>query len=283
MLKFAYHTHSIFCDGKNSLKEMVLAALEKGLTHYGFSSHAPVPFENGFAIRKEQTQAYLQQCRKLKEEYKNRIRLYTSMEFDYITGIVEDAAERAKGYNLDYVIASVHSVSAEINGERAMWFIDGGKQDVYDEGLERVFGGDIRKGVEAFFSQTCDMIRNVQPDIVAHLDKIKMHNRNRYFHEDDKWYEDLVMQTLEVISKSPKTVIEVNTRGLYKGRADDYFPSRKWLKHIRKMNIPITISTDCHNVTEIDNLFAETWQMLSALGFKHIWYYEDEWKKYKIK
>ena len=34
--KANFHTHSKFCDGKNTAEEMVLAAIDKGFTVLGF-------------------------------------------------------------------------------------------------------------------------------------------------------------------------------------------------------------------------------------------------------
>ena len=34
-----FHTHTTFCDGKNTPEEMVLAAIEKGMPRIGFSGH----------------------------------------------------------------------------------------------------------------------------------------------------------------------------------------------------------------------------------------------------
>ncbi|MDR0790704.1 MAG: histidinol-phosphatase [Bacteroidales bacterium] len=278
--KFAFHTHSNFCDGKNSLEEMVLAAIDKGLTHYGFSSHAPVPFENRFAIKQECVGEYLQECNRLKQKYEGKIKLFVAMEFDYITDIMEDINAQAEAYNLDYFIASVHMVKAK--GAEKMWFIDGGKQEVYDQQLESVFDGDIRKGVETFFCQTNAMIKDAKPNVVGHLDKIKMHNKERYFKQTDAWYEDLMMTTLQTIKSTYGTICEINTRGLYKGRCDDYFPSRQWIKRMAQMQIPVTISTDCHRVEEIDCLFEPTCDMLRSVGYNEIWYFDKHWQTTKI-
>ena len=38
------HTHSLFCDGKNSLEEMVKEAITQDFTSIGFSSHAYTAF-----------------------------------------------------------------------------------------------------------------------------------------------------------------------------------------------------------------------------------------------
>lgn len=37
------HTHSTFCDGKDTPEEMVLTVMEKGFSSVGFSGHAYVP------------------------------------------------------------------------------------------------------------------------------------------------------------------------------------------------------------------------------------------------
>ena len=44
MIKTNYHTHTEFCDAKNTAEEMVLAAIEKNFSILGFSSHAMYPF-----------------------------------------------------------------------------------------------------------------------------------------------------------------------------------------------------------------------------------------------
>ncbi|MDR1725842.1 MAG: histidinol-phosphatase [Bacteroidales bacterium] len=275
--KFNFHSHSNFCDGKNSLEEMVKKAIALGLTHYGFSSHAPVPFENKFAIPQNKVQDYLMECSRLKNIYADKIHLYSAMEFDYIPNIMENIDRQAQKYNLDYFIGSVHMVKEKgINNN--IWFIDGSSQETYDKELESVFHCDVHKGVKTFFAQTNEMIVKTKPDILGHFDKIKMHNKERFFSENDKWYENLVYETLECVKKNNKTVIEINTRGLYKKRYYDYFPSQKWFKVMKDMEIPVTISTDCHKTEEIDLLFEETLNLLKTTGFKEVWYYEQGWK-----
>ena len=45
------------------------------------------------------------------------------------------------------------------------------------------------------------MMLTQKPDIIGHFDKIKMHNQDRYFSEDEPWYRDLVMELLDTILK----------------------------------------------------------------------------------
>ena len=43
MIKANYHTHSTWCDGKESPRKMIQAAVAKGFEVIGFSSHAMLP------------------------------------------------------------------------------------------------------------------------------------------------------------------------------------------------------------------------------------------------
>jgi histidinol-phosphatase (PHP family) len=113
------------------------------------------------------------------------------------------------------------------------------------------------------------MILTQKPDIIGHLDKIKMHNRNRYFQEDENWYVQLVDETLDLI-KANQCVVEVNTRGIYKKRSDSLYPGPEILKKINAMKIPVTISSDAHKPNELSLYFEETKRLLSEMGFKSL-------------
>ena len=39
-----YHGHCHYCDGQEPPEAYVRAALEQGMRSYGFSSHAPLPY-----------------------------------------------------------------------------------------------------------------------------------------------------------------------------------------------------------------------------------------------
>ena len=177
-----YHTHSLYCDGKSTLEEQVRAAEQCGLRQLGFSSHAPVPFENTFAMKEEKLPEYIQEIDRLQQT--TDVTLLKSLECDYIPGITTEFADRQTKNGLDYIIGGVHQVR-QPNGD-GLWFIDGSKQETYDNGLRDLFDMDIKRAVTAFWEQTFEMLETQQMDIIAHFDKIKMHNRNRFFTEDEQ-------------------------------------------------------------------------------------------------
>jgi histidinol-phosphatase (PHP family) len=270
---FNLHTHSYFCDGKEAPEEYVKRAIVLGYHTLGFSSHAPVPFENNFSLKEDRMDEYVTAIRALGEKYKGKINILLSMEIDYIPGITRNIADFKSVGSLDYTIGGVHLVRTKEKED--LWFIDGPKQESYDLGLNNLFNGNIRKGVEAYYNQVMEMILTQKPDIIAHLDKIKMHNKNRFFAEDEKWYRDLVWKTLKCITDESDCIVEVNTRGLYKKRSDTFFPGPEILEQLHHLKIPVTLSSDAHLPLELNGYCEEALVLLKEIGFKELIYFNS--------
>jgi histidinol-phosphatase (PHP family) len=278
---FNLHTHSSYCDGARDPEEYVVEALSKGFHTLGFSSHAPVPFENNFAIKNEdELSNYCETVRNLKEKYSDRISIYLGLELDYIEGITGNFSELKSKCRLDYTIGSVHLVSND--AKNGLWFIDGPRVESYDEGLKNVFSGDVKLAISKYYEQVKKMVITQKPDILGHFDKIKMHNKDRYFKEDEPWYQDLVMDLLDTIIIAG-VIPEVNTRGIYKKRSSDLYPGVWVLKEMKRKNIPITLSADAHLPTEIDGYYAETIEILKETGYKSLLcLYNGTWQEIPI-
>lgn len=278
---FNLHTHTHYCDGSSKPEVYIQKAIDLVFHTLGFSSHAPVPFPNKFAIKEPELKKYVAEIRALKQKYKNKISLYLSLEIDFIPGVIDDFQKIKNTCNLDYIIGSVHFVKGEKNSD--LWFIEGGKHEVYDAGLEKIFEGDIKKGVNAYYHQVNEMIITQNIDILGHFDKIKMHNKDRYFTEDESWYLNLVDESLDLI-QSKGLIVEVNTRGIYKGRSKSLFPGIEVLKKIKDLRIPITLSSDAHTPEELNLLLEETATTLSQLGFRELMCFgETGWKAFPIR
>jgi len=259
-----YHTHSLYCDGKSTLEEHVREAEKQGLLQLGFSSHSPVPFENSFAISEEKLPEYIQEIDQLQQ--KTDVKLLKSLECDFIPGMTVDFAERQKVCGLDYIIGGVHLVRPP-HGD-GLWFIDGSKQEIYDDGLRDLFDNNIKAAVTTFWEQTFEMLETQKMDIIAHFDKIKMHNRDRFFTEDETWYKVLADKAIQLI-KRHDVIIEVNTRGLYKKRCDHFYPSTELLMKARKADIPVLISSDAHKAEELMLYVPEAIAELQRCGYDH--------------
>jgi histidinol-phosphatase (PHP family) len=274
---FNLHTHTNFSDGSSPPGEYLNEAIRQGFSVLGFSDHSPVPFENNFAIKEERLDEYCETILGLRSalvsstsgEGRNGrgTEVLLGLEIDYIPGITKPVEEYRQKHVFDYFIGSVHLVR---NGnDPGLWFIDGPDISIYDQGLNDVFHGEIRLGVESYFHQLNEMILSQRPEIIGHLDKIKMHNRNRYFHEDEGWYVKLVDETLDLI-KEKQSVVEINTRGIYKKRSDSLYPGPEILRKIKTLGIPVTLCSDAHKTCELSLYFDETKSLLSEVGFKSL-------------
>jgi histidinol-phosphatase (PHP family) len=299
-LLFNLHTHTSFSDGSDDPEKYVEEAIKQGFHTLGFSDHSPVPFENTFAIREGKVPEYCDIVRDLtkklefsfkpqkRKDAKNAIsessfsaplrlcgkkrllrqkftEILLGLEVDYIPGITLPIEHYRKRFSFDYFIGSVHFVKSTNSND--LWFIDGPDIEIFDRGLKEIFGGNIREAVTTYYRQLNEMIVNEKPDIIGHLDKIKMYNRGRYFSESDDWYVALVDETLDLAANSG-CVIEVNTRGIYKKRSESLFPGTEILKKVKALDIPITLSSDAHKPSELSLYFPEAKKILADLGFK---------------
>lgn len=260
-----YHTHSTYCDGKEPLPAYVKAAESLNFTQLGFSSHAPVPFENDFGIKLEDIPNYVAEIDRLQQT--TPVLLLKALECDFIPGMSTPFAQFKQQYGLDYVIGGVHLVRPP-HGE-GLWFIDGSKRETYDDGLRNLFNMDIRHAVTTFWEQTFEMLETEKMDVIAHFDKIKMHNQHRFFQESETWYRTLADKALQLIKKHD-VVIEINTRGIYKKRCEHFYPSTDLLCKACQMDIPVMISSDAHKSDELNLLFPEAVAELKRCGYGNV-------------
>ena len=266
---YCYHTHTHFCDGTSAPELYAKNALQLHFHSLGFSGHAPLPFTNNFAITPSQLTQYCDEIKSLQLKYQDKLNVLLGLEMDYIPGISIPFEELIKKCQLNYTIGSVHFVSN--SAKEKLWFIDGPKREIWDKGLEEVMEGDIKGGVNLYYRQIQEMIEREKPDIVGHLDKIMMYNAHRYFSENESWYRYLVIETLEKIHQRG-AILEINTRGLYKKNCEQLFPSETFLPIIKEMGIPVIISADAHDPSEIGLLFTQTHHLLLSKGFEKIYY-----------
>ncbi len=272
MINYNFHLHSNYSDGDCDPVDYVKKAIDMGFSAIGFSEHSPLPFNNPFSLKEENVDNYVAEINILRNKYKGQIDIYRGLEMDYIPAMSTNFELWKQKCRTDYLIGSVHLVSPPDNIE--LWFTDGPKHETYDKGLNDFFNGDIKLAVRTYYYQLNEMIETQEFDIVGHIDKIKMHNRDRFFTEDESWYQKLVDECLDLV-KQKGLIVEVNTRGIYKKRSDYLFPDGITLKKIKNLNIPIVISSDAHRPDELNMGFIETIKLLSDYGFVSVMNYNS--------
>ena len=272
-----YHSHCNYCDGKGEMEEYAEEAFHKGFLAYGYSSHAPIPFDCEWCMKISDLDEYIGHIENLKLQWKGKMPIFAGLEVDYIPGMIGPNSPFLKTINLDYTIGSVHFIDAFEDG--TPWEIDG-LHTIFRKGLEEIFNNDIKAVIRRYFELTRMMVQNDCPDVVGHLDKIKIQNpNNQYYDENESWYRDEVLKTLSVISEA-NVIVEVNTRGLYKNVAELY-PGIRILKIMNEMNIPIMLNSDSHHIREIDGSFTQAAQALHKAGYDHLHVFlNDKWQAF---
>ena len=274
-----YHSHNLFCDGKNTIEEMTLAAIDLEITHLGISSHAPLKIPNLWSLDYNKLPEYSHEIDRIKNKYSNKIRIYKALEIDYIPNYSYSFSHLKQKINLDYTIGSVHLV---LNKKKdKLWFIDGNKEDCILN-LKLIFDNDIQLAIRSYYSQLREMIRTQQPDIIGHLDKVAMNTAGVLFDENEQWYQEELIKTLGVIAQA-NAIIEINTRGIYKQKWNESFPSSNILKISQAMGIPIIFSADSHHTSELLGNIEVAKSKSIAAGYSHQMVFEDkQWVPTKI-
>ena len=271
-----FHMHSNYCDGKSEMVEYVHQAKSMGLLSIGFSSHAPINFPCTWCMKSENFTNYLRSIETFKESVSG-VEIYKGLEVDFIPGVI---APGDFSKELDYTIGSIHFVDQFPDGTH--WEIDG-LHVLFLDGLEKIFHNDIRRAVSRYFQLTREMIETSCPSIVGHMDKIKIQNpAEKFFSEDEEWYQKEIKKTIDLIADK-KVIVEVNTRGIYQKKSTTTYPSPWILERMFAKNIPVTLSSDAHHVSDIINQFPETVALLTDIGYKSVSVlHENQWKSFSF-
>ena len=168
-----FHTHSVFCDGDNTLEEIVLSGINKGFDSLGFSGHGYTDYDLRYCMKN--TDGYIAEVKALKEKYKGEIEIYL--------GIEEDAFSRLHRQDFDYIIGSCHY----LNLEGKYYPIDSSPE--YFKECLKAFEGDTVALAESYYSKFCDYILKRKPDIIGHFDLITKFDEmeKSLFLEDEKY------------------------------------------------------------------------------------------------
>jgi histidinol-phosphatase (PHP family) len=260
MFKSTFHAHSRFDDGKEELESYIQEAIAKKFNVFGFSAHAPVIFDSSWNMKSENFEEYIQTAKFLREKYKDSLEIYTGLETDYYPGCTD--WRNKKG--IDYTIGGVHFLKNEETG--GYMPVDGTRQE-FEQSLKEGFDGDIDAFISAYFGMIRDMLLNMPPNIVAHLDVFRKNNSsNAYFSEDDEHYREEVSKTLEIISLT-QAIVEINTGGMSRGYVKEPYPSIWVLQACHDLDIPIIINSDAHSPDMIDAYYPQVVQLLKYIGY----------------
>ena len=248
------HTHTVFSDGKSTMEENVLSAIEKNMSALGFSEHSYTDFDESYCMKKDAMPAYLAEIQRVKEKYSGQIEVYTGLELDG-GSVLEDRTP------FDYIIGACHYVMTPVG----YISVDHAK-DLQKDTLDRYFGGDPVAYSKAYFENYTRRQYEMRPDILAHMD---LNTKYGFMDEEDKRYKrlalDCLTDCLEVCG-----IVELNTGAIARGLRTVPYPSATLLRETLARGGRVILSSDSHHRDNLTFWFDEAVELLRSLGFKSI-------------
>ena len=257
-MKQNLHTHTTFCDGKNTPEEMAKAALALGMDSLGFSGHSPLPGES-WVMRAEDVPRYRRAVLELKERYAAGLDIFLGLEQDILSPPPEE--------EYDYLIGSVHML--ERAGERLS--VDE-SPETFLWGVEKWFGGDSLAFAEAYYRQVGMVAEKTGCQIVGHFDLVcKFNEGNCLFDTGHPRYRAAALETLERL-KGRAVILEINTGAMSRGYRTAPYPEAWILKRANEMGLPICITSDAHSGQHLTYAFAQGAELARSCGYKEAMY-----------
>lgn len=232
-----YHTHSRYCDGKDSLEELVEEAIRLGCPELGFSSHAHVPFED-CCMSREGTQAYIREVRDLAERYRGQIRILLGVEQDYYSDLPTEA--------YDYVIGSVHYLVRD-----GVWFSVDESREGQQRAVARHYGGDWYAFIEDYYAHVAEIYEKTRCTVVGHFDLVTKFNEDGgLFDTAHPRYRHAALAALDRLCETP-ALFEINTGAMARGYRTSPYPEAFLLHELERRGAGLILSSDCHDKSKL--------------------------------
>ena len=235
--KIDLHTHTTFCDGKNTPEEMVEEAVRRGMETIGLCVHTHTPFDERYCASPEGIRGFLAETARLKEKYKGQIRV--------LAGAEQDLYSDTDVSGFDYVIASAHYIRLG----REYYAVDESEEILKE--LAAKLDHDFIRLSELYFMAVDESVRTIRPNIVGHLDLVTKFNENgRLFDESDPRYQAAARRLIDRLL--PYGIpFEVNTGAIARGYRSTPYPSDALRKYICERGGKLILNSDAHRKEDL--------------------------------
>jgi histidinol-phosphatase (PHP family) len=256
MIKKDGHIHSPFCPHgtKDNMVNYVEKAIKLGFDEISFTEHAPLP--NGFvdttptedsAMRMVDLEEYLVEVKKLKIEYKNKIKVNVGLEIDYIEGFEEETKCFLNEYGpqLDDAILSVHFLR------------NGSRYDCVDYSPE-LFNKMISDygSIDHIYQKYFEAVKNsivanlgiYKPKRIGHITLIKKFHKR---FPSNQSFEKEILGLLRLV-KEKEYELDYNGAGIAKPLCRETYPPEWVIKQAKKLQIPLVYGSDAHQIKELN-------------------------------
>lgn len=238
MLPFSYHTHTTFCDGKNTPMEMAVSAAGRGLTALGFSGHSYFPLDPQGTMAPD-PQDYRRAVEAVRAQFAGKM--------DVFCGVEQDLYSPGDGSDFAYAIGSVHFLK---KGD-AYCPIDLSAAQLR-QGVKDLYNGDPYAMAEAYFAAVSSLPERTAAQIVGHFDLItKFLDRDPLFDPEHPRYLEAAFRAADRLIAAG-LIFEINTGAISRGYRKTPYPHKALLSYIHHQGGRVTLGTDSHRADTVD-------------------------------
>ncbi|GEM01319.1 histidinol-phosphatase (PHP family) [Halolactibacillus halophilus] len=257
-----YHIHTPFCPHgtTDTLAAYAEKAIQLGLKEISFTEHAPLP--EGFVdptpdkdsgMRREQVDAYIKAIQKVREMYKNDLKIRVGFEVDYIEGFEQATTDFLNTYGdeIEDAILSVHMLKDNTDTFHCLDF----SQAAFGDLVTAL--GSVENVYRAYFHTVEKSVRSdlghFKPIRIGHMTLVEKFKRV-YPYQYSKVMMKQIDQLLTLI-KTKGYQLDVNTAGLFKPDCQTVYPNPVVLQRAKENGIPLKIGSDAHQATDVGREF----------------------------
>ncbi len=238
MIPSSYHTHTAFCDGKDSPEALVLEAIRLGCPEIGFSGHAHTAFDESWCMSVDGTKEYISCINALKAKYAGQIKVLLGVEQDYFS----DAP--TEGY--DYVIGSVHYVKKD-----GVYLPVDESREIQLQIVKEHYAGDFYAFCEDYFALVGDVYNKTKCDIVGHFDLIEKFNEaGDLFDRSSPRYRAAADAALDRLLQTG-AAFEINFGAVARGCRSEPYPDARLLERLKAAHAKLIKTSDCHDKAKL--------------------------------
>ena len=250
------HIHTPYCPHgtDDKFEQYVEKAIKVGLDEISFTEHFPLPKgftdpapNNDSSIKLEQLKSYINDVNKLKDRYKDKIKINVGAEVDYVEGFEKEIKSLLDEYGkyLEDGILSVHMIKIEDE-----YYC----MDFSSEEFEKIVNllGSIESVYNLYYDTLIKAINadlgEYKPKRIGHLNLVRKYNKKfPYDYSKNKKLEELV----KLISEK-EYELDYNVAGLFKEDCGETYISGYLAELIKQYNIKLVLGSDSHSAKYID-------------------------------
>lgn len=233
---------------------MIEAAIEKGFASLGFSGHSYTPFDTSYCMSANGTLEYIDEIKRLREKYRDKIRIYLGLEADYFAESIDFGA-------YDFIVGSVHYLKI---GSGYIPVDHSGENQT--ETVNKFFGGSFDKYCEAYYSLVADIVNKTHCDIIGHFDLITKFNENDcLFSTTSPGYVNAWKKAADALLPFNKP-FEINTGAIARKKRTAPYPSLEIARYISENGGGLVYSSDCHNACFIDCFYNGSMSLFGGMN-----------------